>query len=121
MNSSLTSIDASWKRWTNGNLKTPPFCRQMPSGRLQSFRKQPPRSRVWMARFPGMTFGRQRATADHRFAIEHPLMDVSRFRSEMLVGKAVTFFGSTGSGGQQRPSSTKSRQTPKNNAERKKR
>ena len=68
-----------------------------------------------------MTFGRQRATADHRFAIEHPLMDVSRFRSEMLVGQAVTFFGSTGSGGQQRLAATKPPQTPKDNAERKKR
>lgn len=68
---------------------------------------------------PGMTFGRQRATADHRFAIEHPLLDVSKFRSEKLVGKATTFFGSTGSGGQQRPSATKPRQTAKDNAERK--
>lgn len=68
---------------------------------------------------PGMTFGRQRAAADHRFAIEHPLLDVSKFRSEMLVGRAVTFFGSTGSGGQQRPSATKPRLPTKENAERK--
>ena len=59
---------------------------------------------------PGMNFGRQRATADHRFASEHPLLDVAKFRTEMLVGKAASFFGSTGSGGQQRPSATKPRQ-----------
>jgi hypothetical protein len=68
---------------------------------------------------PGMNFGRQRATADHRFAIEHPLLDVSKFRSEMLVGKAATFFGSTGSGGQRRTSATKPRQSSHENTKRK--
>lgn len=68
---------------------------------------------------PGMTFGRQRATADHRFASEHPLLDVSQFRSEMLVGKATTFFGSTSSGGQGRPSATKPRLPTKENTKRK--
>jgi hypothetical protein len=43
-------------------------------------------------------FIRQRVLADHRFAIEHPMMPFAQFRAEELVGDGESFFGSTSSG-----------------------
>jgi hypothetical protein len=42
-------------------------------------------------------FTKQRVLADHRFAMEHPMMPVEQFRTEMLVGSGQSFFGSTSS------------------------
>ena len=52
-----------------------------------------------------LTFGRalegiarNQMLADHRFAIEHPLLPISRFKPETLVGSGKSFFGSTSFG-----------------------
>jgi hypothetical protein len=44
-------------------------------------------------------FAKVQTLSDHRFAMEHPLLPVSEFRPEMLVGSGQSFFGSTSSGG----------------------
>jgi hypothetical protein len=42
-----------------------------------------------------LPIGSKRGVLDHRFVMEHPLLDVHTFRTEMLVGNAQTFFGSS--------------------------
>ena len=42
-----------------------------------------------------LPIGAGRAVLDHRWAMEHPLLNVDAFRTEMLVGNAQTFFGSS--------------------------
>jgi hypothetical protein len=42
-----------------------------------------------------LPIGAGRALLDHRWAMEHPLLHVNAFRTEMLVGDAQTFFGSS--------------------------
>ncbi len=39
-------------------------------------------------------WAKRAALRDHRFMVEHPLLDVSAFRPAMLVGNGHTFFGS---------------------------
>ncbi|HUY92942.1 MAG TPA: hypothetical protein VMV10_29705 [Pirellulales bacterium] len=41
---------------------------------------------------------RSHVLADHRFVIEHPLLPMSRFKPETLVGNGKSFFGSTSFG-----------------------
>lgn len=41
---------------------------------------------------------RNQVLADHRFAIEHPLLPLAKFKPEMLVGNGKSFFGSTSFG-----------------------
>lgn len=43
-------------------------------------------------------FEKARALSDHQFAQRHPLLHFERFRPEMLVGNARTFFGSSSGG-----------------------
>ena len=45
-----------------------------------------------------LPIGDKRGVQDHRFMMEHPLMSVDSFRTEMLVGNAETFFGSSVNG-----------------------
>src|SRR5262249_53146644 len=42
-----------------------------------------------------LPIGLKRAVLDHRWAMEHPLLNVDAFRTEMLVGNTRTFFGSS--------------------------
>jgi hypothetical protein len=46
----------------------------------------------------GLTIGSKRGVEDHRFVMEHPLLPVDSFQTEMLVGNARTFFGSSVNG-----------------------
>lgn len=41
---------------------------------------------------------RNQVLADHRFAIEHPLLPLAKFKPETLVGNGKSFFGSTSFG-----------------------
>lgn len=52
---------------------------------------------------------RNQILADHRFAIEHPLLPMSRFEPEMLVGNGKSFFGSTSFGNAPGDSSRRAR------------
>jgi hypothetical protein len=45
-----------------------------------------------------LPIGSKRAMLDHRWAMEHPLLNIDAFRTEMLVGNARTFFGSSVNG-----------------------
>jgi hypothetical protein len=58
-------------------------------------------------------FTKQRVLADHRFAMEHPMMPIEQFRTEMLVGSGKSFFGSTSSGGAVSGGSGRARQSGK--------
>ena len=46
----------------------------------------------------GLSVGSKRGVEDHRFVMEHPLLSVGSFHTEMLVGNARTFFGSSVNG-----------------------
>lgn len=52
---------------------------------------------------------RNQALADHRFVIEHPLLPMSQFEPEMLVGNGKSFFGSTSFGNAPGDSSRRAR------------
>lgn len=52
---------------------------------------------------------RNQALADHRFAIEHPLLSMSHFEPEKLVGSGKSFFGSASFGNAQGDSSRRAR------------
>jgi hypothetical protein len=41
---------------------------------------------------------RRHVLADHRFAVDHPLLPMARFKPETLVGSGKSFFGSTSIG-----------------------